>query len=293
MYRIIYGLLYTASLLPMGVLYAISDLAYLFIYYILGYRRKVVSNNLAQAFPEKSGEERTRIAKAFYHNFCDSFLETVKLISADEKFVREHFYGDFSVFKYLYEKGKKCQIHSSHNFNWEYANLGIPLNIPHTLLTVYMPIANKHFDRIFKNFRSKTGAVLLPATDMRNAILPHRNTVYALALVADQNPGDPRNAMWFHFLGKPAPFVKAPESGARRGNIPVVFCHFLKEKRGYYRVHFKLAYEEPKETKVGEITGTYVRYLEEVIREHPSVWLWSHRRWKWDWKEEYGVVRER
>ena len=292
MYRIIYGLLYTASLLPMGILYGISDLAYLFIYYIMRYRRKVVADNMAQAFPDKSAVERTRIEKSFYQNFCDSFIETIKLISADEKFIRQRFYGDFSIFTYLHEKGKKCQIHSSHNFNWEYANLGLPLNIPHTLLTVYMPIANKHLDKIFKTFRSKTGAVLLPATDMRNAILPHRNTTYALALVADQNPGDPKNAMWFHFLGKPAPFVKAPESGARRGNIPVVFCHFLREKRGYYRVYFKLAYEEPKDTMVGEITGRYVRYLEQVIRDNPTVWLWSHRRWKWDWKEEYGEVRK-
>src|SRR5690606_3609849 len=148
--------------------------------------------------------------------------------------IRNHFYGVFSVFDYLFTKGKKCQIHSSHNFNWEYANLGIPFNISHTLLTVYMPIADQTFDWTFKKFRSKTGAVLLPATNMRNAIIPYRNTIYALALVADQNPGEPKNAMWFNFLGKPAPFVKAPESGARRGNIPVVFCHFLKEKRGHY-----------------------------------------------------------
>src|SRR5690606_10689222 len=132
MYRIIYGLLYAASLLPMSILYVLSDLAYYIIYYIFGYRRKVVDDNLSQAFSEKSTGERSRIAKKFYRNFCDSFIETIKMISADEKFIRNHFYGDFSVFDYLFKKGKKCQIHSSHNFNWEYANLGIPLNIPHT-----------------------------------------------------------------------------------------------------------------------------------------------------------------
>src|SRR5690606_9990761 len=124
MYRIIYGLLYSASLLPMGILYRFSDLAYYIIYYIVGYRRKVVSQNLLQAFPGKTQEERNRIAKDFYRNFCDSFIETIKMISADENFIRNHFYGDFSVFYYLFKKGKKCQIHSSHNFNWEYANLG-------------------------------------------------------------------------------------------------------------------------------------------------------------------------
>lgn len=290
MYRIVYGFFYLISLLPLRVLYFFADIAYLVIFYIIGYRKEIVFKNLAQAFPDKTKQEINRIAKRFYRNFCDSFLETIKLFSADADFIRRHFYGDFSVFEYLHNKGKKCQIHSSHNFNWEYANLGIPLNIPQTLLTVYMPIANKTFNKIFFDLRSKTGAVLLPATNMRSAIIPHRNSVYALALVADQNPGEPKNALWYDFLGKPAPFVKAPESGARRGNIPVVFCHFLKEKRGYYKVHFHLAFETPAETQPGEITKAYVHYLESVIRSNPEVWLWSHRRWKWDWNESYGPV---
>ncbi len=290
MYYIVYGLFYTISLLPLRVLYLLSDFAYFIIYYIAGYRKKVVFANLKLAFPEKSEEERKRIAKQFYHNFSDSFIETIKLFSADEKFIRKRFYGDFSVLDYLFEKGKRCQLHSSHNFNWEYANLGIPLNLKHQLLTVYMPIENKMFDKIFKKVRRKTGAILLLATDMRKAILPYRNTVYALALVADQNPGKPDSAYWVNFLNKPAPFVRAPESGARRGNIPVVFTYFLKEKRGYYRIYNVLAEENPANTKPGELTLKYVRFLEEMIRKYPEVWLWSHRRWKWDWKEEYGEI---
>jgi KDO2-lipid IV(A) lauroyltransferase len=248
--------------------------------------------NLFLAFPEKTKEERTKIAKKFYRNFTDSFIETIKLFSAGEKFIRKRFYGDFSVLDYLYEKGRKCQLHTSHNFNWEYANLGVQLNIKYTLLTVYMPIKNKIFDRIFKKMRSKTGAVLLPATEIRTAIIPYRNTLYALALVADQNPGNPNSAYWTNFLNKPAPFVKGPESGARRGNIPVVFSYFLREKRGYYRIENLLAEENPANTKPGELTLKYVRFLEEMIRKNPEAWLWSHRRWKWDWKEEYGEVIE-
>lgn len=250
----------------------------------------MVFANLKQAFPEKSEQERLHIAKKFYHNFADSFIETIKLLSAGKNFIRKRMQGDFSLLDKLYEKGKKCQIYTSHNFNWEYANVGCALQMKQTMLTVYMPIQNKIFDRLFKKLRSKTGAVLLPATQMKNAMLPHRDIIYALALVADQNPGHPKNALWFNFLGKPAPFVKAPESGARRGNIPVVFSHYLKKKRGYYVVFFFLASENSADTKPGEITRKYVSFLEEGIRANPDLWLWSHRRWKWDWKEEYGEV---
>ena len=103
------------------------------------------------------------------------------------------------------------QVHSGHNFNWEYANLSIPLNIPYALLTVYMPISNQWFDKIFYRMRAKTGAKLISAINIRNELLPHRNEKYALALVADQNPGDARNAFWVNFFNRPTPFVRAPE----------------------------------------------------------------------------------
>jgi KDO2-lipid IV(A) lauroyltransferase len=125
---------------------------------------------------------------------------------------------------------------------------------------------------------------------MRNALIPYRNESYLLILVADQNPGNPSAALWFNFFGKATPFVKAPESGARRGNTPVVFCKIIKERRGYYQLFLEMGEERPGELKEGELTRHYVDYLQKFISEHPEMWLWSHRRWKWNWKEEYGEI---
>lgn len=247
--------------------------------------------NLSIAFPEKSAKERKAIAKKFYKNFTDSFIETIKLFSADVSFIKKHFSGDFSLFDTLYKKGvHKIQLHSGHFFNWEFANVSMPLHIHYKLITVYMPLSNKTLDRIFMKMRARTGAILLPATDMRNAIIPYRNERAVIGLVADQNAGVPEKAFWYNFFTKPAPFVKAPENGARRGNVPVVFCYFSKRKRGYYTIHFHLANENPVSTQQGELTKQYVAYLEEVIRMQPDMWLWSHRRWKHDWKQEYGAI---
>jgi KDO2-lipid IV(A) lauroyltransferase len=273
------------------MLYLVSDLAYFIIYYIIGYRKDVVQYNLSIAFPTKSEAERRVIAKNFYKSFADSFIETIKAFSANDKFIRRHFTGDFSMFDELYKKGVlKVQLHSGHNFNWEYANLSTPLHLVYPLLTVYMPITNKTFDRIFYKMRAKTGAKLLSAINLRAEILPHRNQKYVIGLVADQNPGDPRNAYWVNFFNRPTPFLKAPESGARRGNIPVVFCYFIKEKRGYYKIIFQMAEEAPSATQAGELTKKYADFLQWSIEQQPENWLWSHRRWKWEWKEEYGKV---
>jgi Kdo2-lipid IVA lauroyltransferase/acyltransferase len=287
--RLVYGLFYGVSLLPLRILYLFSDLGFFIIYHLMGYRKEIVAANLLIAFPEKAEAERKQIARQFYRNFCDSFIETLKSFSAGNRFIHEHFNGDYSVFEELKRKGHgKVQLHSGHFFNWEYANLGIPLQLPYLLLTVYMPINNGLFDRIFIKLRKKTGAALADARNLRTEVIPYRHKPHVIALVADQNPAEPNRGFWVNFFSKPAPFIKAPESGARRGNIPVVFTHFTRRKRGYYNIHFTLANETPCNTYAGELTVQYVRYLEEAIRSQPASWLWSHRRWKMEWKPEYG-----
>lgn len=290
MYYIVYGLLYVLSLLPLKVLYLFSDFAYAVIYYVIGYRRQVVFRNLREAFPAKSEEEIKTIAKRFYRNFTDNFIEFIKLISASQDFITRHFYGDCSLLELLYKQGKRAQIQLAHNFNWEWACLAIAPRAKQLFIVVYMPIGSKVIDRIFLKVRSKTGAIMLPATDIRSAIIPYRNQVYLLILVADQNPGNPGKALWYNFFGRPAPFIKGPESGARRGNTPVLFSKFIKERRGYYRIIFEMGEENPAALKEGELTRRYVDYLHKFISEYPEMWLWSHRRWKWEWKEEYGAV---
>lgn len=287
MFKIVYGIFFVFSLLPIQILYLFGDAVYGLIYYVFGYRKKVVMQNLLNAFPEKSEEEIRKIAKQFYHNFVDTFIETIKLISASRAWIKKRFIADPSVFHYLHEKGKRCQIHLGHNFNWEIANDGLPLYVDYPFIVVYMPLKNKIFDRLFMKLRSRTGTIMLPATDMKNALLPFREKLYILTLVADQVPGDVTNAYWLNFFGKATPFLRGPERGARIGNIPVVFAHITKWKRGHYEVHFKLEEEEPRKLKEGELTRRYIQFLEEVIRNSPDMWLWSHRRWKKEWKGEY------
>jgi KDO2-lipid IV(A) lauroyltransferase len=290
MYYLLYGFLYLISLLPLWVLYLLSDLAYFIIYHIVGYRKDVVFQNLSLAFPEKTEAERRTIVKNFYRNFTDNFVEMIKLVSAGKKFLDKHFTADPEIFRMLYEENKKCQVHLGHNFNWEIASLGMCYRTPYQYLAVYMPVNNKAIDRLLINLRSKTGAKMLAATQMRTAMLPYRDQQYLLALVADQNAGVPSKAYWFNFLGRPAPFVKGPEKAARASNSAVVFAYLTKVKRGRYVAHLVLAAKDPASLPETELTKKYVQYLEGVIRANPEMWLWTHRRWKHEWKPEYGPI---
>jgi len=289
MYHLIYGLLYALSLLPWRVLYILSDGIYLLMYYVIRYRKEVVKENLATAFPEKTDAERTLIMKEFYKNFIDNFIETIKLFSITGEELNKRFTGNFEVMNNLYGKYQKVQLHSGHFFNWEFASLGYSHNFKFPLLVVYMPISNKVLDKIFFNMRKRFGAKLIAATEFATKFPGYSKQEYCLGLVGDQNPGGPDNAYWTTFFGRMTPRVKGPERGAKVANTAIVMCNFYKIKRGYYGSNMVLLTTDPRSLPHGEITKKMVQFVEDTIRKYPSNYLWSHRRWKWQFDaEKYG-----
>lgn len=281
MYPIVYGLFYLLSLLPWRVLYLISDALYLLVYYIIGYRKKVVFDNLRIAFPDKTEAERVRIAKDFYHNFIDSFIEIIKLLSVSEKTFRKRFSINIDVLNNLYAGTQNVEIVSGHYFNWEYANLGVSLDSKFPFIGVYMPLSNKVFDKLIYRLRTKFGSLLVPASEFKSNFHQYAKNRYALGLVADQNPGNPGKAYWTNFFGKPAPFARGPEKGAKMNNTAIVYAHFYKIKRGHYRLDFELITTTPKDYPDGALTKLLVKKVEESVKKIPANYLWSHRRWKW------------
>jgi len=287
MYFLVYGCVYALSLLPMWLLYGLSDGIAFLLYGVIRYRRGVVLGNLAIAFPEKTAAERLRIAKRFYRNFTDNFIETIKLLSAGERFLQKRLVLDNpELLDHFYDQGRKLQAHLGHLFNWEIGNAAIPRLTRYPFLVAYMPLENKAMDRLFMRLRSRTGSIPLPATKLQRAILPFRNQQYILALVADQSPGGPENSYWLDFFGRPTPFVRGPERGARIADIPVIFVRFYKQRRGHYHAELITVAEHPRELPEGELTRRYRDLLEAAIRQQPDSWLWSHKRWKYSWTPE-------
>lgn len=288
MYFIIYPFLYLFSLLPFAVLYFFSDAIYFFLYYIFGYRRKIVKANLKNAFPEKSEREIRIISKQFYHNLTDTFVEIIKLISMSNRTFEKRCKGDFSIITDLVKQGKNIQLHAGHQFNWEFGSL-LMSKLIKTIPTyaIYMPIKNNAIERLFLKIRQKYGTIFIKATafrEMREQIFKER---FVFFLAADQNPGDPASAYWLNYFRKPAPFITGPEMGAIKNEAAVVFVRSRIPKRGHYILECTLCCENGADTKQGEITSAFRDFLEKIIREEPDNYLWTHRRWKWDYNEAY------
>ncbi|HET6253775.1 MAG TPA: lipid A biosynthesis acyltransferase [Puia sp.] len=291
MYYLVYGLCYGISLLPTWLLYRISDGLAFILYSLIRYRRRIVMDNLRNAFPEKTPAERLKIARKFYRNFTDSFMETIKLLSASPAWLNRHFVIDNpEVMEDFAKEGRKIQLYLGHLFGWEVANVAMPRLTRFKFIVVYMPVGNKIFERLFLHLRGRTGTVLLPATSMQRAILPYRNTVYALALVADQAPGGPENSYWLDLFGRPTAFIRGAERGARIGDIPAVFARVYKSGRGRYHAQLTTIADHPAQLPEGELTLRYRDLLEAAIREQPATWLWSHKRWKFTWNESFAPL---
>jgi len=244
-------------------------------------------SNLLIAFPEKTEKERIKIAKNFYHNFPDTFIETLKFLSLSDKEFSKRLTGNFDLLSALYATGQNVQLLSGHFFNWEYMNWGLSRNSPYPLIGVYSPVSNKAFEKVMLKLRSRYNTILVSTEEFKSRFHQLAKNRYALALIADQNPGISEKSYWLPFFGKLTGFVTGTEKSARINNTAVVFAHFYKEKRGYYKVEFELFTTAPRDFARGEITKKYVAFLENCIRKKPANYLWSHRRWKWEFKEEY------
>lgn len=283
MYYIIYPIFYLLSLLPWRVMYIISDGIYGLVYYVFGYRKKIVRANIALAFPEKTNDDRKKIEKQFYHQLIDTFIEIIKLISISKEELNKRVSCDYSLVDQLYQTKQSVQFHCGHFFSWEFINLAIAANIQYPFLAVYAPLSNKVFDRIIYDMRSKLGTILVPANKFRTHFKDYARDVYSLGLAADQNPRRTQDAYWMPFMGKLAPFVPGPEKGAKIYNTAIVFASFFPIKRGYYKLVLSLYTTTPNDIPLGNITTDFKRFVEQEIRERPANYLWSHRRWKWDY----------
>lgn len=280
MYYLLLAILYPLSLLPLRVLYLLSDIAFVILYYVTGYRKAVIIDNLTHAFPEKSREELELILRKFYHAFCDQWIETVKLLSISQKELDRRITGNWEVFEQLNAEGKNTYALLGHIYNWEWASLVVQYHAPQQFAGIYLPVSSPAFDRLMNTIRTRSGALLISMKNMKAGLQEINSKRHIIGMIADQNPSDPDVALWLPFMNREAPFFRGPEAMARRAKGAVVFAGIKKVKRGYYKISLEKKWDDASVTAQGEIMKAYVAFMEGQLRAQPENWLWSHRRWK-------------
>lgn len=276
-----YLVLKPVSLLPLWVLYLISDVLFFFLYRVFGYRKTVVFNNLRNSFPDKSEAEIEKIAKAFYHHFSDLMIESIKVFSISrEEVLRRQKVLNPELLDEIYKQGKSVIIVGGHYNNWEFLIAAFDSQIKHQSSGIYAPITNKIIQTKLNAARSKYGMELLAAPEVRDYFSATHNNPFAILILSDQSPPSAKRSYWTHFLNQDTAILFGTEKYATNYNLPVIFSHIRKVKRGYYETELEVVELNPAGTSHGEISEKHTRILEQHIFEKPEFWLWSHKRWK-------------
>jgi KDO2-lipid IV(A) lauroyltransferase len=266
----------------MPILYLISDFFYLLLFYVVGYRKKVVLQNLQWAFPEKKADELLQIRKKFYRHFTDLIVESVKAFTMSSRFVSKRYqFKNPEVINDLHKKGKSVVFVGAHQANWEWS-CSMPLWVDMTCLGAYTRVGNTYFDKVIKKSRTRFGFDGYETTKTIQEMTQNfDNGVQALyLLLSDQSPQVHKTYYWSEFMGVKVPIHTGAEMLAKKFDMAVVNYSVKKIRRGRFEVTLELITENPREFENYEITDRYLAITERNIREQPEYYLWSHKRFK-------------
>lgn len=269
------------SLLPFPLLYKLSDGLYILFYYVFGYRKKIILQNIRNSFPEKSEKEHHEICKKFYKHFCDLVVESLKTFSIPEKEVLKRVVCiNPDVINKYYDLKRSVIIAGGHYNNWELFAVAVDALIKHQTAGIYKPLSNKYFDEKMRSTRGKYGLKMISTKDVKHFFDDNRNNLTATIFGTDQSPSNPNNAYWMKFLNQDTGVLFGTEKFAKEYNYPVIYGRLNKLKRGHYSLELFDVTDTPNGTAYGEITEKITRLLEKDIQAIPQYWLWTHRRWK-------------
>lgn len=297
LYYIVFAVWYVFSLLPLRIHYVLSDLLFWLLYGVVGYRKAVIRKNLRESFPEKSEEELRKIARGYYHFFCDYIVETIKMMTISKENIRRRLtFKGTELVDEIVESGQSCAVYLGHLCNWEWVT-SLPLWVTPKAQCgqIYHPLENKEFDRLFLYSRQRLGATCIAMQDTLREIVNYRskNQPVVIGYISDQVPFWTNIHHWVDFLHHDTPVLTGTERIAKKVNHAVFFLDVHRVRRGYYEAEFKLMTREPQKMDDFEITDIYFKLLEESIRRAPEFWLWSHNRWKRtreEFNERFEVV---
>ncbi|APG59251.1 lysophospholipid acyltransferase family protein [Christiangramia salexigens] len=279
----VYPLLWLISILPFPFFYAVSDLVFFLVYYIIGYRRKVVTKNLKLVFPNKTDSEIKSIEKKFYRHMCDMFLEMIKSISISEKELKKRF--EITNLEYLREletMDKSIIIMCGHYASYEWMNALQLHGLKFKSFGIYKKIKNRYFDQLARDIRGRYDGVLITTYKATEKIKNNQNNgvLGNYAMIADQSPKLNRAKQWIDFMGIRVPVFEGSDRLARKLDMNVIYLHVEKKKRGFYEATFKPITENATKEPDNFITKKFIRLLEQQIKNKPEYYLWTHKRWK-------------
>lgn len=251
-------------------------------WHVLRYRRRVMQDNLQQAFPELTPRARARLGRAACTHLLTTLLEVLRIPRYRrrglEQVVRveglEHFFAAKA-------KGKGVLCVSGHLGCWELGVAGVAAAAApvHLVVKRFGPAV----DRFITGLRTGSGLGVIPADGAVRPILHALKRNEAVVFVLDQN-ATRSIGVFVDFFGKPACTMAGLAVLAERTGAEVIAAVPRREGPGRHVLEVLPAIpfeaQETREATVQHMTQVYTRVIEAAIRAQPIQWFWTHKRWR-------------
>jgi Kdo2-lipid IVA lauroyltransferase/acyltransferase len=271
---------YLISSLPFWFLYRLSDLMFIVVYYLMGYRKQVVFSNLKNSFIEKTDEQILKIQRDFYRYFCDLIVESIKNLTISPSTLRKRLiFKNLEVFQKYYDNEQSIIVMMGHWGNWELGGSRFAIDAPHRPYVIYHPQHNRYFDGLAKKMRSRLGNGLYTMKETFRGMIRNKEELTATVFIADQTPSN-RDAYRMEFLNQDTLIYIGAGKIAKKLNYPVIYAGIERTRRGHYEIQLEVIVPDPQKMEATEIAAIFTKRLEQDIIKIPEAWLWSHRRWK-------------
>lgn len=280
-YYLLIPILYFFAYLPSSVLYVLADGVAFVLYRVVGYRKKVVFDNLQKSFPDKSNEEILSIAKQSYKHLAYRVVENIKCMTISAQEIDERMVAkNIEAINKYYEEGRHVVLLVGHIAAWEYGGYKMSIACKHKLYGIVSLVTNPHFNKMVQRTRGKMGMQLIPMRDAKDFFAQQLPQPSLIVFIGDQSPSNPKNAYWTKLFNRDTGFFTGGERYARQHNCVVFYPKIVQTGRGYYTAELIEITNVPNSLSENEITERYVRIMEQQLTEYPADWLWSHKRWK-------------
>lgn len=269
------------SRLPLGLLYLLSNVLYFLLVHVVRYRVDIVDNNLKACFPSWSHRELNATRRSFYKQVAQILVEVVaaRRLPQEALLKRVHFENP-EVVEELKRADQPFILLAAHQCNWEWLLLAMCARFSVPIDAIYKPLSQTSVDEFMLAVRSRFGASPVPKKEALFEIMRRRGQMRVFAMVADQAPVLVRETHWLKFLGRDTPFQVGVQKVAAGVRYPVVFVGMRRISRGHYVAKFQEIGSPPYDKQSYELVNRYAELVEEQIKDAPSDWLWTNRRWK-------------
>ena len=285
LYRTMFCCWYAVSKLPACIHYFNSLWISALLFHVIRYRRRLVHRQMKASFPEKSDKELWRLERRFYLHFCDILAESVMYFAmSKEEIMRRMRFVNAETIRASASKGRNIGIYLGHYANWEWvSSFSLWAEGTCTVAQLYHPLENPVFDKLVGYTRQRFGSVNVSVNESVRMImkLKQQDRPVLVGFIADQAPFWNNIHYWTPFLNHPeTPVFTGAEKLMKKLDMDVYYLDIRQLRRGYYEAEFIPITDKPREQPEYTITERYTRLLEQSITKFPSLWLWSHNRWK-------------